>query len=220
MNYMTIIDPVLENSLAGTADEACWRDLLRAEGLPIMVQQGRARIMVSVVDSTYNGVRFQELSVSVQMDERRFFLAQAYNSLAAFAFVERTLFRAPYDHGAISIQPRQVTLRVGALTAFEATLSAAAHPVDVGVECNELQVYLPKRLHKRSPRLHYFHARLEGQTDVYRDGITVRAFASVPSHPVWEMLQGSDFQVQEWRVRATARHSKSKTYQEPRQTVS
>lgn len=212
MDYVTVIEPVREITLAGTAEDERWRDVLHDEGLPILSKQGRVGVLISIVDSTYKGIRFQELSVSVQMDETRFFLMQAYNSRWLFALAERTLFKSPYDKGTITAQARHPMLSIGSQRVFEATLTAA--PItDQQHECNELQIYLPKRLHKRSTQLHFFHARLEGNTEIYTEGFTLGQITPHPQQPVWELLQKSGFRIEQWRIRSAARHSKSKTYQ-------
>lgn len=212
MDYITVIEPVLEITLLGSAGDKHWRTLLSEEGLPILSQQGQARILISAVDSKYMGFPFRELSVSVQVDEQRFFLAQAYNSLAAFAWVERVFFRTPYYHGKVTAQPRHIGLHVGTQQVFTAAL-AESRPALEQHECNELQIYLPKRLHPRSKQHHFFHARLEGDTQIYREGFEVRGIQPLAHQPVWGLLQASDFRVDEWRVRTAARHSKSKTFQ-------
>jgi hypothetical protein len=210
MEYTTIIEPVMEVTLAGTAEDSLWQDLFRKEEMTARNPDGQVEILLSAVDSKFKGIQFQELSISVQVGENRYFLAHAYNSIGLFALAERKFFQTPYYPGKITVDPRRITLHDGSKPLFEATLPASASLIAEQPECHELLIHLPKNLRQSPNQPHFFHARLEGNTTIY-SGQT--ASLNIVAHQsIWELLKASNFRLQEWRVRPAARHSKSKTY--------
>ncbi|MFN8528278.1 MAG: hypothetical protein U0670_06680 [Anaerolineae bacterium] len=212
MQYVTIIEPVLEVTLVGTATPHPWLPLLQAEGLTLSASTDRAIVMISATASTYKGLSFRELSVSIQVEGNRFFLPHADNSIRWFAWVERKFFQTPYRYGQVTTQPMHIAAVEQGIPVFEARLPADASYQEDN-EVNELVIHLPKSLRKRADDPHFFYARLEGAAHIY-DGhaasVTINAGAA---QPIWDLLRRSDFQVNEWRVRQSARHSKSKTYE-------
>lgn len=212
MQYVTIIEPVLEVTLVGTAALQVWQPLLQAEGFALSASTDRAVVMISATASTYKGLSFRELSVSIQVEGNRFFLPHANNSIRWFAWVEQKFFQTPYRYGQVTTQPAQIAAIEQGIPMFEASLPAGT-PYREADEVNELVIHLPKSLRKHADRPHFFYARLEGVTRLY-DGhaasVTINAGAA---QPIWDLMRRSDFQVNEWRVRQSARHSKSKTYE-------
>lgn len=77
IDYVTVIEPVYEVTLFGTAELAPWQHLLQDESLPIAPIDGRAALLLSVIDSKYMGVRFQEFSISVSVGQDRYFFPHA-----------------------------------------------------------------------------------------------------------------------------------------------
>jgi len=214
INYVTVIEPVYEVTLVGTADLAPWQRLLNDEGLSIASANGRAELLLSVVDSKYMGVRFQEFSISVKVSDNRYFLAHAYNSLGLFALAERKMFRTPYYQGTIDVSQRQVVLRHGKTVVVQATLPSQVTSLNTNDECWELLLHLPKRLRQQPTIPHYFYGRLEGRTEHYpADSATLTITPTVQDQTL-DMLNRSNFRVENWTIRPTARHSKSKTYAE------
>ncbi|MBK8030527.1 MAG: hypothetical protein IPK17_13690 [Chloroflexi bacterium] len=85
IEYVTIVEPVLEVTLIGTADRAVWAphfDLGAQTADPVTV-------VLSAVETTYMGVRFRELSLSLLLDDAKGILVHAFNSSRMFAFIER-----------------------------------------------------------------------------------------------------------------------------------
>lgn len=158
------------------------------------------------------GFRFREFSISVKLDANRYFLAHAYNSLRLFARVERAFFQTPYYHGDIEVRADHLRLSHQQNTVFEARLPQKAMSLKTVEECQELNILLPKRLRKIASQPHFFDAQLEGLTEYYSGDDVDIQIAPRADDFILNLLRESLFQVQEWRVRRTARHSKSKTY--------
>ena len=216
IDYVTVIEPVYEVTLFGTADLAPWQHLLQDEGLPIAPIDGRAALLLSVIDSKYMGMRFQEFSISVSVGQDRYFFPHAYNSIGLFALAERRMFRTPYYQGNIHIDQRHITLSHGRITVFEATLPPSVTKVSSADECWEISIHLPKHLRQTAAIPHYFHARLEGHTEHYPAESAAISIMPTVEDVALRRLKDSHFRLLEWRVRPTARHSKSKTYQQTR----
>lgn len=212
INYVTVIEPVYESTLVGTADLAPWQHLLASEGLPIASTNGRAELLLSAVDSKYKGIRFQEFSISIKVSDTRYFLAHAYNSIGLFALAERKMFRTPYYQGTIHVEQRQIMLRHGKTAVFQATLPPQVTSLNTADECWELFIHLPNQLRQQPAVPHYFHARLEGRTDHYPADSVALTITPTPQDETLAMLERSNFRAESWNIRPTARHSKSKTY--------
>lgn len=216
VNYVTVIEPVLEVTLIGTAEYPPWRDLLSEEGLTVDSTPTHASILISAVDSKFRGIRFQEVSISVMVSESRYFLAHAYNSIAWFALAERVLFRTPYYKGTIAVNAQHIRLSRGQAALLDASLPADAPKISEDERRDEFLIHLPRKMRRQPNQPHYFHARLEGHATVSAaDNRLVHITpASNANDHIWQVLQDSRFQAEQWLVRATARHSKSKTYTE------
>jgi hypothetical protein len=209
INYVTVISPVKEVSLWGKAEAKIWQNVLKPEGLAPLVQDDKVEILISTVDSKYMGFRFQELSISVQLSENDYFLAHAYNSIPLFALAERKFFQTPYYAGNILVEKERLLLNEG--KSFEANLSPKAACLRTGDEDWKLTIQLPKALRKKAEKPHFFYARLQGYTENYRADL--ERFSLGGEEEVFQALRESHFQPEEWRVRATATHSKSATLQ-------
>ena len=195
MKYVAQLEHVREVTLRGTADLAFWRERLRREGLIPAESGGRAELLIIAADAVFRGIRFQELSVSVVIDEQAAFLVQAFNSRRFFAFCERVFFRTPYEHGDVRVtSSRAAAIRAPGLSAEmreRRERGAAAAGWD-GV------VHLPER------RL--LHARIEGAAEEYAVGPDDRIAATL------RPLVDSGFVATRWIIRPDARHAKSKTF--------
>lgn len=207
IDYVTVISPVKEITLWGKAEAAPWQAYLKAEGLAPYVQNGKVELLISTVDSTYMGFRFQELSISIMLGEKEYFLAHAYNSIPLFALAERKFFQTPYYAGKLSVQKEAIALNDG--QSFEAKLAPNAPCLKTGEEDWQLIIRLPKALRKKADKPHFFHARLQGYTESYQANLG--SFSMNGTEEVFRLLRESQFQPEEWRVRASAKHSKSKT---------
>ncbi len=214
IQFVTTIAPVLEVTVIGTAERAPLLPYLKAEEQEIRHAQDRTAVVISAVDSRFYGMHFQELSVSIQLDDKEFFLAHAYNALPYFAFVERVFFRTPYYTGKTTVDPKHLRATHEKKLVIETALPANAAPIRAIDESEQLLIRLPKALRKSPTQQHYFYARLEGLTEYYP--LTPDAVNIAPDtrEPIWKLLRDADFQAVQWRYRAAGRHHKSKTYHE------
>jgi hypothetical protein len=206
-DYITVISPVKEVTLWGRAEAAAWQAWLKEEDLAPAVQNGKVEILISTVDSRYMGFRFQELSISIKLSEIEYFLAHAYNSIPLFALAERKFFQTPYYPGKLLVEKEALSLNDG--QSFEAKLAADAPCLKTGDEDWQLLIRLPKALRQKANKPHYFHARLQGYTENYQ--AKLESLSMNGEEAVFGLLRESQFQPLEWRIRASATHSKSKT---------
>ncbi|MGB1286917.1 MAG: hypothetical protein ACPG7F_10320 [Aggregatilineales bacterium] len=211
IDYMTIVEPVLEVTLRGFARADLWQQHFHENDLKTQITGQTVEVLISGVSAKYMGIPFRELSVSVQMSEKTYFLAHAYNSLRPFAFAERRFFRTPYYPAALEIIPHRLTVEKAGQSVFNASLSTDATPVNQAPGLDVLQIYLPKNLRKQAQQPHYFHARLEGETVFYDHSTATLNYPQPHQESIFSLLSQSDFQIEQWWVRETARHSKSKT---------
>lgn len=211
-SYTTVISPVREVTLRGKADAGLWQIYLKDEGVKPFIQDDKAELLLSAVDSKYMGFRFQEFSISLRLADDAYFLAHAFNSIPVFAWVERQFFRTPYFPARIVVEKDRLILNDG--RTFEAKLASQAPCVKSGDEDQQLLIRLPKALRQRraSDKPHFFYARLEGYTETYQ--ATLENLSVQGEEAIFQALRDSEFQVEEWHVRENARHSKSKTYHE------
>ena len=207
VDYITVISPVKEVTLWGKAEAKPWQAYLKAEGLAPDVQNGKVEVLISAVDSRYMGFRFQELSISVRLRESEYFLAHAYNSIPLFALAERKFFQTPYYAGKLSVEKAALSLNDG--QSFEASLAPNTPCLVTGEEDWQLIIRLPKALRKKADTPHFFHARLQGYTETYQANLA--SFSMKGEEDVFGLLRESQFRPEEWRIRASAKHSKSKT---------
>ena len=97
-------------------------------------RDGRAQILVVGANMTYLGVRFTEVSFSVEVVAPEYsahpnaaFLMRAFNTSRMFAFCERAFFRTPYYHGDCRIStssPVSIQLVDGAQPIFHAKMQS------------------------------------------------------------------------------------------------
>ncbi|MFN8597000.1 MAG: hypothetical protein U0559_12560 [Anaerolineae bacterium] len=221
IQYIVEVSNVTEVMLTGSADLAFWQDRLRPEDLRPYVNQGHAELLISATQLKWRGATSRELTVSVavadQTDESRhagFYLVRAFNSLAPFAWMERTFFKTPYFPGEIHVDargPAAVDLRLKHEPVFTAKQSAIAAPISNADEMWAGPIYLPRYLVGASDPGRVFYAKLSGQTQVYpfaaSDSLLLK-----PTVPVFNWLIESKFTARDWRLRTNATHAKSKTY--------
>jgi hypothetical protein len=227
LKYVAELSHVREVSLLGAADLAFWTNMLKDEDLVLTENDSRAQILVTAADSTYLGMRFQEVSFSVLTDGDKgkkiagAYLLQAFNSSRFFAFCERTLFSTPYCHADISVTccPAFVQLIHAGEVVFRAAMTThdsarSREPTRHGEDGWEGPVFLPRRRHYGRHDGKLFFAKIKGHTQVYpflasQDSLLLR-----PSQrsDVIQALIDSHFACKEWVVREDATHAKSKTY--------
>ena len=214
--YVTIIEPVFEVALFGTGNHTVWENFIEKEGLELASHEGKTNIIINVVDSRYMGIRFREFSISLEVSPQRYFLAKAYNSIGMFARAERAFFHTPYYKGKIDVSATRISLQHNQLSVFEACIPEGVVPFAESDGREELLIHLPKRLRTNARKPHYFHALLEGAAISYPGDEVQVMMTPERDDVVLNLLKASCFQVQEWRVRSSARHSKSKTYSDVR----
>jgi len=211
VKYVTIVDPVLEVTLIGTASLATWQPHLEAEELAI--ETNKVHVVLSAVETRYMGILFKEFSVSLLLDEHQVLLLHAFNSNRLFAWAERQLFHTPYYHGDILVQENRIAIREQGHPLIEVSLPDKATVLRSGDETVERVVVMKRSSH--SVKRHYFHARLEGHTRYFdTTESTPHYFDSTQLNPTLSTLRQSNFRLQDWSVRSHARHSKSNTYQQ------
>lgn len=212
IRYIAEPQQVREVTLLGNGDLAWWKARLAEEGLTPLAHDGVARMQVVAATMRYKGVRFTEVSVSVEIASApetgpAVFLACAFTTSRFFAWCERTLFSAPYVHAncRLVLEPgAALEVEVGGAPLFRAEMAAGsmAEAVRCGPESWTGHIHLPGR--------RFFHGRMAGAAEV-------RAFR--PEEDRWvaggeapAVLRGGAFTPREWLVRHDGRHAKSKTH--------
>lgn len=218
--YQVVIHPSRDVTLRGSADGDFWTRRLVNEKLVPRLIDGRAQLWITATESRFNGLRFRELTIAVLVDSpadlssESVFLISAFNSIRWFAWVERTLFAAPYRHGQIEVEPTE-PLSIGLRTHGEPTLDlrmgANEHrsPFELGEQAWAGAVILPKVKQRSS----YFPGRIAGQTrmlpfDPHQDHVLIRPTSHAPELAA---LVESGFVGHEWHVRTGGSHGKGKT---------
>lgn len=224
IRYPVTVRPVTEVSLTGAADLVFWRARLQPEGLAPYDDQGQARLVLIGADMRWMGVRFTELSISVALSRGPsadqpggMYLAQAFNSVGWFAWVERRLFQTPYELGRTELAaqpPACLALTIGGVPVFRASMAAARLSAWRGDEVWEGGVFLPGRVSgtPRSEKL--FFARLSGDTEIhpFQPENDTLELTPTPRAEAIQWLADSGFAPREWRLRRAATHQKSQTY--------
>jgi hypothetical protein len=224
IQWAAVLEHVHEVSLRGEADLDFWRDRRRREDLLPAEVDGRAQVLLIAADARFLGIRFQELSFSIQVSgsgaparPAGAFLVHAFKSGRFFAFCERVFFRTPYSHGDVRLSaslPAAVQLVKEGQAVFQVQMAdprpQGREPSRSGEDGWEGPVYLPGE-GRPGP---LFHARIRGQTETYpflaaSDSLLIRPAQGCE---VLQDLLDSRFVVKEWAIRADATHAKSKTY--------
>ena len=211
VKYMTIVEPVFEVSFVGTAKRSVWQAGLKDDGLLLPQGQDEVQVILSAVETTYMGIRFRELSLSLLLDDTQALMVHAFNSHPAFAFVEQRFFKTPYFYADVTFSERRISVRQKGRPLFEAALPESAVIAASRDECSERKIWLTRSAQTESR--HYFFARLEGHADYYQPaGASVQFLDGAALNPSFDLLRQSNFQISGWLVRQRGRHSKSKTF--------
>ena len=150
IKYVAAPTHVREVTLRGTADSPYWQNRLAPYDLTPADRGGRAPILIIAANMAYMGIRFTEVSFSVEVvpppgltHADAAFLIHAFNTSRIFAWSERIFFGTPYYHAdcrfstsaPISIQViqheqllLQVEMRSGLPAAPKSRCEAAANP--------------------------------------------------------------------------------------------
>jgi hypothetical protein len=226
VQYVARLQNVAELILLGYADLAFWQTRLQPANLVPCATQGYAHIQISATAARWRGFHFREFTISVGVGEanargqpRAYYLAHAFNSLPALAWLERTFFHTPYYPGVIKVRlaaPARLAVLVDGTCALAAAMSDRAVPLRATADDWFGPVHLPERSAKSIGRGEIFYARLSGRSEVYAcpatDTLSIKPVASAP---VFQWLCDSHFTPHEWRLRSAAAHAKSKTYRRP-----
>jgi hypothetical protein len=210
IRYMTVIEPVLEVTLIGNVQAVLWQPILEAEGFH-PPQANSIPIIISGTQAKYMGVTFRELSISLGIDDKRFLLIHAFNSNRFFAWTERKMFRTPYYHAQITVEPNLIVVSQLENPLIEVAIQPDATITHQADEDYRWTICLPKALRKNMDMPHYFHARLAGHTQHYAPQLAHLNFSD-SSNDILSRLAKSHFELTDWSVRMTAQHSKSKTF--------
>jgi len=216
ISYMTVVEPVREVSWQARTDFAPVQAYLANESVQPIQQDGYAHWLISAVDTTYKGIRFQELSFSVALepdpadsDTPRYFLVHAFNSRAWFAWVERVMFGCPYypaqvqfDHS--SLQVMREGKRVWGWDAISTGVGSSTYASWEG------EIHLPKDLNRSYKGGAFFYAHLEGETQEHQGQVSIHA--NETDDPFFSWLAFVHLQVERWYERPQGIHRKSRTY--------
>lgn len=225
--YHVEISPVAEVTLLGAANLSFWQEKLEREGLLAASRDGQAQVLIIAADARFKGVRFRELSISILVGgigkggtQDAVYLCCAYNSLGLFAFVERKVFHTPYYRGAVRVIAQgaaSLAVDDGYGGALQGAMSvddfASRVPLVDQYHGWEGPIFLPALKPGSGAGKKLFFAKLGGHTRTYAfdpacDQLTIR-----PSkrHPIFAWLSESEFAAQEWILRPSGTHAKSKT---------
>jgi hypothetical protein len=223
--YNVEISSVRDIILRGTADFSFWKERLQGEDLVPAGDDGKAQLMLIAVDAKFMGLRFRELSIAVFVCEpggggepMGVYLPHAFNSLRLFAFIERTFYHTPYYRANIRVETRlpaafEVSLAEGVILGAnmpDGATGATRKASRSQVEEWEGPILLPRDGTQNEGKL--FFARLTGHTDAYsfaaHDTITLKPTRAAP---IVDWLVASEFSPQEWAIRTSARHARSKS---------
>ena len=221
VKYVARVAPVKEVTLHGVADLAYWQEQLRPAGLSPLIIEGKAQLLLSATQARFMGIRFRECIVGLQLQPvvageeamPAMYLLAAWNSLRAFAWIERTMFSTPYAFGQVEVEtqlPACMKLCERGEKLMDCSMAEAREPVAVSDERWQGMIYLP---HKKGGPQQLFVANLEGRTEQFpfqtgRDHLAIDGEKS----EVLRQLIDSNFTPQTWHVRQAAAHAKSKTY--------
>ena len=229
VKYVAQLAGVGEVSLLGTADSRFWSEELAKQNLCPTERAGRAQLLLSAIDSKFRGIRFQELCISVLAYRhvrgvRRdgLYLAQAFNSSRLFALVERMWFSTPYQHGKVQVDlplPAAIELVKDRKTAFRAEMGADAsalsrRPLASGDDGWEGPIFLPGKDSRPNARHKMFFAKIAGRTETYPylQSCDMLTIVPSPGTPILRALVASGFCAQQWIIRESATHARSKTF--------
>lgn len=220
--YPTTVRDVDEVSLLGHADPESWAELVAQEGLRLHVVEGRAPILLLGCSTTFKGIRFRELSVSTFVSDSKdgstrdgAFLVQAFNSVRFFAFVERRIFKTPYELAEVQVSagdPASMSVRQRGALVVRAEMTGPARDTEPGEPGWEGPIFLPRPAGSRRKRKVFF-AKLEGasRSVAFHDTETLE-FGEAATHPVFALLTGSNYVPETWQYRTGAVHSRTKSY--------
>lgn len=224
--FTVTLDQVNEVCLLGLADLDYWTTRLREEQLHPAVRDGRAQLLICTFHSSWKGKAFGESPLSIYTtpvaggaDQDGAFLLQAYNTSGFFAWVERRMFRSPYDKGDVSNGGKgaasHLTVKSRGKTVIDAQMHGKAEPIRQEEVNWQGEIHLPKHLNRGAAKGKRFRAQLSGFTTVYpfTPGLDVLTLGDPAIFPAIKALQESHFTGLEWWIRPAGRHAKSENFE-------
>jgi len=221
--YPTVVRPVDDVALIGSADLGPWREALERAGVyAFRVEADRVEIQLFAASTRFKGVRFRELSLSISVSRDPaggsrdgVYLATAVDSVRFFAWVERTFFKTPYEHGRVALEvglEGGAGPRISASTKGGARLEAAAACDDrergPGDDRWEGPIHLPPRPGKADVRC--FFGRIEGASTAFAfDPRVDRCDIEPGDNGALSDLAASGFEPLRWQVRTGAVHART-----------
>ena len=222
IQYTATIQNVSEVTLYGQAAASYWQARLEGCSFQPASTDGRVDILLSATSARYMGSPFMELSISLAIQgsaaPSNFFLVQAFNSSAAFAWIERTFFQTPYYPAGLRVQgrlPAEIQASQGGRTILSAAMAGGEARLPTASQDEDwlIPIFLPAGKARKPQVERYFYGKLSGMTHVYpfvpgKDTFDLQPQAGTSLHD----LKESGFTPKEWRIRPNAVHAKSKTY--------
>jgi hypothetical protein len=229
IKYVAALKHVREVTLRGTAECSFWQSRLANYDLMPANRDGRAPILVIAANMTYMGIRFTEVSFSVQVvpppgftHPDAAFLVHAFNTSRMFAWSERKFFGTPYYHADCRVStsaPISIQVVRHGQPAFQAEIRSGLQevpqePPQSGVELWEGPIFLPMKPAAPSQKRYVFFGKMYGQANVYPfdPGLDTVSIVPTPDAEVFQQLIDSDFDGEEWSIKEDATHARSKTY--------
>ncbi len=224
--YPVTISDVREVMAIGRADLAYWREQLEPEALWLRAVEGQAEIAITATSALWFGIAFRELTVSVSISRHPdgsthdgFFLMQAYNNRSSFAWVERMMFKTPYDSGDIDLTTGTacgLALRRGETLGLELRRGAGR---EMGPELEldwEGPILVPGRTEREPGR--FFRARLagRGRQAPFMPGVDTWVVEESGAVGVVRQLRESGFSPSLWQVRESAVHARTSSFDRDR----
>lgn len=224
--YTVFLEKVNEVCLMGLADLDYWTTRLGEEQLHPAVRDGRAQILICTFHSSWKGKPFGESPLSIYTtpvaggaDQAGAFLLQAYNTSGFFAWVERRIFRSPYNKGEVSNGGQggasSLTIQSQGKTVIDARMHGKVEPIRQGEVDWQGEIHLPKSLNRGAAKGKRFRAQLSGITTVYpfTPGLDVLTLGAPATSTVAKALLDSHFTGLEWWIRPAGRHAKSDSFE-------
>ncbi|HEX6289543.1 MAG TPA: hypothetical protein VFZ66_10150 [Herpetosiphonaceae bacterium] len=232
IRYTAEIKDVREVALYGVADLPFWRVILRREGLFPYNSGGNAELVLSATALAWKGFKFREwiATVAICAEEHEaqhdgFYLALAFNTSRVLAFAERRFFKTPYYHGSVHVDeqtPALIDVSERRRTLFRAEMEQPRAPVSVDDEAWSGPVFLPNSMTKNHSQGQKFFVSVSGEQAIYAFSPTTDrlALSASEDHELFQWLIDSGFTATEWRIRGSAEHARSQTYDRAFQAAS
>lgn len=210
------IEPVEELCLDGKVNAAWAEGILAAEGLHARIVDGHAVATVCGQHARFMGLAFSEATASLAVSDTAggasldaVYLADALNSRAFFAWVERSKNKLPYREGKVETRAAGDSLRMRFVVGTTEVLDATAPAIPPGSPTAMANYEGPAYL--AGGRV--FEVRLLGNETTVPFDPSTHSFTLAPAgrDPISDLLSAGQFTPTQWRVRPAGRHEKGRT---------